>query len=125
LNSLQILINAEAARRQRTIHVAASDVPTNTTPRPAIAASAEVVVVQASEINKTDMVREILRQHPAGITPTEIWKEVKNQMSHRAYLYSILGRLKDRDEVLVRRKKYFPKAIAKTPEGEKTHVSVN
>jgi hypothetical protein len=56
--------------------------------------------------NKTELVRELLRHHMGGMTPTEIWKELRGQFVHRAYLYSVLKRLRDRDEVSLRRNKY-------------------
>ncbi len=56
--------------------------------------------------NKTELVRELLRRHMGGMTPTEIWKELRGQFVHRAYLYSVLKRLRDRDEVALRRNKY-------------------
>jgi hypothetical protein len=104
LNSLQFMINTEMARKPQGTPVSHSGPVT------------EAATAQPNETNKTDMIRELLRQHPAGITPTEIWKEVKNQMSHRAYLYSVLSRLKERDEVIVRRKKYILKMVPKSAE---------
>lgn len=56
--------------------------------------------------NKTELVRELLRHHLGGMTPTEIWKELRGQFVHRAYLYSVLKRLRDKDEVTLRRNKY-------------------
>ena len=43
------------------------------------------------------------------MTPSDLWKQVKAQFTHRPYLYSALKRLKDRDEVTVRRGKYLLK----------------
>jgi hypothetical protein len=57
--------------------------------------------------NKTEAVRELLRRHPSGMTPAEIWKEVKTQITHRPYLYSILKRLNDRGDIKAKRKKYY------------------
>jgi hypothetical protein len=68
------------------------------------------------EVNKTDLVRQILRQHPEGTRPTDIWRQLANQLKHRAYLYSILKRLKDRDEVSEKRGKYFTKGVPKIEE---------
>jgi hypothetical protein len=73
------------------------------------------------EINKTDLIREAIRQHP-GASPADLWDTVKEQVS-RTYLYSVLKRLKENDEVIVRRKKYYFKAVAKPEEtGDKTTV---
>jgi hypothetical protein len=113
-NSLQFMINAETARRHQ--QGVAVD-----TPKPE-AVPPQEHAPQPPETNKTDLVRELLRQRPAGITPTEIWREVKSQMNHRAYLYSILGRLKDRDEVIVKRKKYFLRVVPKHAEDKDQSV---
>jgi hypothetical protein len=59
------------------------------------------------EINKTEAVRVLLRQHPNGMTPAEMWKHLRPQMSNRVYLYSVLKRLKDRGDVRERRGKYY------------------
>lgn len=104
-NSLQFLLNQENAKLQH-----------QTKPAPTEATDANVPQ-QTSEINKTDMIRDLLRQQADGLSPTEIWKQVKTQMSHRAYLYSVLKRLKDKDEVIVRRGKYIIKIVPKTNAG--------
>jgi hypothetical protein len=57
--------------------------------------------------NRTEAVRQLLRQHPTGITPSDLWRKLDGQITHRPYLYSILKRLRDRDEANVRRGKYF------------------
>jgi hypothetical protein len=81
---------------------------------PAPAPAPDTTSVNASatnvpEVNKTDLVRGVLRQHPNGITPTEIWNELKNQVGN-AYIYSVLKRLKDRDEAAKKRGgKYYLK----------------
>jgi hypothetical protein len=107
-NSLQYLASVEAARIQQS---AGTPITVNVSSR-----IAQPALPQASETNKTETIRELLRQHPTGMMPTEIWKEVKGQMTHRAYLYSILKRLKDKDEVTVRRGKYFAKVLPKPEE---------
>ncbi len=108
-NSLQHLANVEAARNQQS---AGTPITVNVTSR-----IVQPALPQASETNKTETIRELLRQHPTGMTPTDIWKEVKDQMAHRPYLYSILKRLKDKDEVTVRRGKYVMKIMPKADEG--------
>lgn len=76
-------------------------------------------------VNKTGLVREMLREHSTGISPTDLWTELKGQLSSRAYLYSILKRLRDKDEVFIRRKKYVlrPKLleVKNVAEAEITH----
>lgn len=107
-NSLQFLANVETARIQQSAGTPITATVASRIPQPALP--------QASETNKTETIRELLRQHPTGMTPTDIWKEVKGQMAHRPYLYSILKRLKDKDEVAVRRGKYFVKMLPKPEE---------
>jgi hypothetical protein len=109
-SSLQHLANVEAARTQQS---AGTPITVSVSSR-----MGEPVLPQGSETNKTETIRELLRQHPAGMTPTDIWKEVKGQMAHRPYLYSILKRLKDKDEVCVRRGKYIVKLTPKSEDGK-------
>jgi hypothetical protein len=109
-NSLQHLANVEAAKIQES---AGAPITVNVSSR-----MGQPVLSSGSETNKTETIRELLRQHPAGMTPTDIWKEVKGQMVHRPYLYSILKRLKDKDEVCVRRGKYIAKITPKSDEGK-------
>jgi hypothetical protein len=107
-NSLQYLATVENARIQQS---AGTTITVNVGSR-----IAQPALPQATETNKTETIRELLRQHPTGMTPTDIWKEVKGQMAHRPYLYSILKRLKDKDEVCVRRGKYVMKMMPKPEE---------
>jgi hypothetical protein len=67
-------------------------------------------------VNQTEAVRELLRRHPGGMTPSDIWREVSGQFKYRAYLYSVLKRLRDREEVVMRRKKYALKAQQEAPQ---------
>jgi hypothetical protein len=59
--------------------------------------------VSQPEINKTDKVREVLGLHVSGITPAQLWGAVKVFDVSRPYLYSVLKRLRDNDEVSVRK----------------------
>lgn len=104
-NSLQFLLTSENAKLAQENNPVGPQAPQVAAPP------------QLTDLSKTDMIRELLRQHPTGMSPTEIWREVKGQMTHRAYLYSILKRLKDKDEVFLRRKKYIPKIVTKSEEG--------
>ena len=65
------------------------------------------------EINKTEKVRETLGKHVSGITPKDLWIEVKDFNVSRPYLYSVLKRLRDSKEVAMRRGKYvlIPKPL--------------
>jgi len=79
--------------------------------------------VEASEPpNKTDVVRNLLKQHPAGMSAVDIWKEVGEQFTHRPYLYSILKRLRDRQEIVKRRTRYFLTVIPKAEEAKEQAV---
>lgn len=87
-----------------------------------------VPVVESSQnsastgtVNKTEIVRDLLAKHPGGMTPADLWREVNTHFAHRPYLYSVLKRLKDRDEVTVRRNKY---ALKPKPEEVKEHADL-
>lgn len=69
-----------------------------------------------SETNKTDVVRQLLQQHPAGMSPGELWKNLSSELKYRPYLYSILKRLRDRGDVYQKRGKYFPRMVSKGEE---------
>jgi hypothetical protein len=75
------------------------------------AMNAEHVDASAEPINKTEVVRAMLRQHPSGMSSSELWKEFQIQApkTSRAYLYSVIKRLKDRDQLYTRRGKYILK----------------
>jgi len=72
--------------------------------------------------NKTDMIRDLLRSHPQGMTPTEIWGHVQREFKHRAYLYNVLKRLTDRDELSERRGKYSIRIIAQAAKEDTTTI---
>lgn len=75
------------------------------------------------EVNKTDLIRDAIRLHP-GASPADLYDSVKDQVS-RTYLYSVLKRLKEHDEVMVRRKKYYFKTVSRIEEAkEKTSVEI-
>jgi hypothetical protein len=52
------------------------------------------------------------------MTPADLWKAHKEEISSRPYLYSILKRMRDKDEVALRRGKYVlkPKPSEVRPE---------
>jgi hypothetical protein len=58
------------------------------------------------EINKTELVRNVLRQHIGGMRPVEVWHALREQIPQRGYVYAILGRLKSRDQVTAKGGKY-------------------
>jgi hypothetical protein len=90
-------------------------------PLPTVKAQIEVPIapeqVDNSEApNKTNIVRNLLKQHPTGMSAVDIWKEVGAQFNHRPYLYSVLKRLRDRNEIAKRRNKYCLTALPKAEE---------
>jgi hypothetical protein len=81
--------------------------PSNTATQQNVAAPQAVTDDNKTESSKTQAVRDLLRQHPTGMTPAEIWKQLEAKMSNRAYLYSVLKRLRDKGDARERRGKYF------------------
>ena len=63
-------------------------------------------------VNKTEQVREILRRHPAGIDPATLWRTFNAQFPNtsRAYLYAVLKRLRDKEQVFQKKGKYMLKS---------------
>jgi len=76
----------------------------------------EVDRTQTGGTNKTELIRSLLRQTPAGLTPPQIWERVASEFKHRPYLYSVLKRLKDHDEVVIRRNKYMLRTSEEVPQ---------
>jgi hypothetical protein len=111
--SYQRIVARQTHKEQQATTSATGATPTSIVPLP---------TEPTDEVNKTGVIREVLRQHPAGITPSELFDTVKDKVG-RAYMYSVLKRLRDKDEVLVRRKKYYLKATPK-PEGTGEHAIV-
>jgi hypothetical protein len=108
--SLQHLLNVEIAAQQKAQETQGYIFTVDQAPtKPQLQAG-------ISSENKTDAVRKLLSQYPTGITPSDLWKQIQTQMKHRAYLYSILKRLRDKEEVMVRRGKYILKIVPKTEE---------
>ena len=123
-NSIQTLLNLELRKQQ--MDALARNVATTqpAAPQAAPAQLPAAVPTTAGEVNKTETVRELLRQHESGMTPTELWKQqlVRNQFHHRAYLYSVLKRLKDKGDVIERRGKYFFKFLPKPEENKEQNI---
>lgn len=89
----------------------------------------EVTPIESNDIsesmNKTNVVRELLHKHPAGMTAIDIWRQVGSTFKHRPYLYSVLKRLRDRDEVSMRRGKYYLKLATKVDETREQEAMVH
>ena len=100
-NAWQVLVASETRKVQQST----GENPAQPTPN---ASQASLASGNKSEGNKTEAVRELLRSHPGGMTPGDIWQAMESQMKNRAYLYSVLKRLKDRGDARERRGKYFP-----------------
>jgi hypothetical protein len=106
----QTLINMHTRKEQQATDTAPevpAASPASSTVSQNAAVSQPTIDENKSEGNKTETVREFLRQHPVGMTPGDIWKQLESQMGKRAYLYSILKRLKDRGDVREKRGKYY------------------
>ena len=62
--------------------------------------------LETPKINKSELVREALRGFPNGATPGQVWENVKDRVP-RAYVYSVLKRMRDQKSACQRRGKYF------------------
>lgn len=102
----------EARRLEQANGIPASSWTESATDQPDTSSS----ITTKTETNKTELIRTFLQQHPTGVTPGDLWEQLKSQIKDRAYLYSVLKRLKDKDEVQVRRGKYYFKH---PPEGDR------
>ena len=79
--------------------------------QPIQSTESRIPVVQSAVVaNKTEKVREVLRANEHGLSTGSIWLLVRDYFTSRAYLYAVLKRLRDSDEVCVRRGKYVLKA---------------
>ena len=113
---------SEAAKNQIPIILEPESQPASTEPAPSSEEGEE-------PINKTKLVRDLLLQNHGGMTPAAIWDAFHQQVpgASRNYLYSVLKRLRDKEEVTQRRGKYILKVkpIPAEPEGEKGGLFVN
>jgi hypothetical protein len=113
-------VQAEETARKEATATSQMQLPnTAVAPTPVVQLVQQPEPIQPGEqISKTDIVRDLLRQNPQGLTPTEIWSHVHGQFKYRAYLYSVLKRLTDREELSVRRGKYAVRIIPQEMKGE-------
>lgn len=109
---------AEAAQAQANGGAPQQETPATPMQSGTTTASAESPI--RADVNKTQIIREQLRQHPAGMTGAELWNAVKTQIPARPYVYSVLKRLKDKDEVILRKKKY--RLVPKPGEDVEAHT---
>jgi hypothetical protein len=115
----QQAVQAETNREQQATVTTtpASESPATHTVGSRTVVSFETQATDGGETNnKTEAIRELLRQHPTGMTPAQIWNVMKGQIPHRPYVYSVLKRLKDRKQITERRGKYFLQVISKPEE---------
>jgi uncharacterized protein YdiU (UPF0061 family) len=111
-NTAYSVVMAEETTRKQAAEQAQLQLPDTAAPAPSPAPEVQAEPIQAVEQkSKTDTIRDLLRQNPHGLTPTEIWSHVQEQFKYRAYLYSVLKRLTDREELCVRRGKYAIRMI--------------
>jgi len=100
--------------------------PTTKAPQvPTVAVENQPIVDESEGVNKTDIVRDLLHSHPAGMTAIEIWRQVSDRFKHRPYLYSVLKRLRDRDEIVPRRGKYFLKLATRVEDSKEQQSMVH
>ena len=120
VGSLQYLLQVEMRKTQGTEAATANSQQIVRT----VTVQATLASADHGEVNKTELVRDALRQHPNGMLAIEIWKTVSGQIKHRPYFYSILKRLRDKGEVLQRRGKYVLKITAKPEESKDQAIMV-
>lgn len=75
------------------------------------------------DINKSELIRQTLRDNPAGLRPAEVWHKLKEQIPNRSYVYSVLGRLKEREHVSVNKRGKYTLRIT-TAKGEEAKESL-
>jgi hypothetical protein len=106
--ALQTIIREQQARelaaRENQLELIGADAEPS--PTRDVAAQDAPQIDQTETVSKTEIIREIVRQHPGGITATDIWRQIGSQLKYRAYLYNVLKRLRDREEITLRRNKY-------------------
>ena len=113
---------AEQRNQQAALsEIAPTPAPENQIP---IAESLDSKSGASPEVNKTDLIRDALRRRPTGLTPGDLWHVVKDQIPNRSYVYAVLGRLKERDQVTVRRGKYYIRAVAEKPDTQEMQETV-
>jgi hypothetical protein len=121
MNSYQTLVNVWTKKAQEQATAPSPAMPD----RLVIEVRSEAVETTSvspsgSDANKTEKVRDLLRQNPSGMTPGDIWAKVESGMKNRAYLYSILKRLTDRGDAKEKRGKYY--LIQKIEENQQTQM---
>jgi hypothetical protein len=114
-NAWQTLLNLETRKEQMAATTLVVPATTRQIPNTTPTSAPPSPLAPSPNVNKTEIVRELLRQHSAGMTPSELWKQeqIKAQFPHRPYLYSVLKRLKDRGDIAEKRGKYFFKFSTK------------
>jgi hypothetical protein len=121
-------VNAETRREQSTAAQSGDQLqspPKQEPPKVVIATTGPAVLLEdaepVSDVNKSRLIREVLQQNPNGLRPVTVWLRLQNQVP-RAYVYSVLSRMKQKKQVREIRGKYFlvqsaPKPIDGKPVG--------
>jgi len=99
-------VEAEVTARKQAATQGQLELPNTPAPASPAPVQPEPIVEASDSVNKTDLIRGLLAQHPQGMAPTEIWNCVRDKFKYRAYMYSVLKRLTDREELSVGRGKY-------------------
>jgi hypothetical protein len=108
VNSWANAVNAETRREQQETAERTNGTANNLIARESmpntvlILENGEIV----TEINKTRLIRDILQQNPGGLRPVTIWQKLQDQVP-RAYVYSVLSRMKQKKQVRELRGKYY------------------
>ena len=106
-------VEAEEAERKQVKNEKQLDLPAvSATPETQLATPLSEPEETTGAAGKTEMVRDLVRQHPQGMTATEIWSHVQDRFNHRAYLYNILKRLTKNGEFSERRGGKYVSRIA-------------
>jgi hypothetical protein len=100
----------EAQRRQATSPTQAPT-PEILPPAAKETNNSHALMAPPAAINKTQLIRNVLQQNPAGMKPVAVWIQVRDQID-RPYVYSVLSRMKEKKQVIERKGKYFlPKPV--------------
>jgi hypothetical protein len=91
---------------------------------PGVAPQSQSQPAAHEQVNKTHLIREVLRQNPNGTKPADLWRRLKDNNVSRAYVYAVLNRLKERKQVSERRGKYFLLVGARSEETAKENAQL-
>jgi hypothetical protein len=117
-------VNTETRREQleAALAIGQSQSPKAEPPKAAVVTASAPILLEdtesPSDVNKSRLIREVLQQHPGGLRPVTIWQRLQNQVP-RAYVYSVLSRMKQKKQVREIRGKYsLVPSTSKTIDGK-------